>query len=151
MLKEILFLGIGGDGVQLISNLLSNAVNDLNYKVSNFYIYGSQVRGGESTVVIKISDEEIINPIYSSPDFVVVLNDTYIDKYKEDFNKNTKIIKIDDEKVLKNKNILILSKLVKNVFDDKTLLVKINDNILKQLEKKLKDKFENVKTIYLKG
>lgn len=148
MLKEVLVLGIGGDGVQLLSNFLSDSLSECGYAVSNFYIYGSQVRGGESTVVVKFSDNEIINPIYSSPDYVVVLNDSYYDKYKEEILKDTKIIKLTE--AVKNKNIILLSKLVKEISNDNGIENNLNEKIFLYIEKKFKDKAENIKQIYMK-
>lgn len=114
MLKEILILGIGGDGVQLIGNFLMNASLNRNYKISFYPIYGSQMRGGESTLVIKLSDEEIVNPVIYRPDIVAIMNDTYKNKYIDSL-KTSDVIDMTKSNVIKNKNIILLAKLVKKL------------------------------------
>lgn len=131
MLKEILILGIGGDGVQLTGNFLMNASLKKDYNVSFYPIYGSQMRGGESTLVIKISDKEIVNPMLSKPDIVAIVNDAHVNKYSK-YIKDAELIDFTKTKIIKNKNIILLAKLIKTLqFIDK-------NDIYEQIEKKFK-------------
>ena len=145
MLKEILILGIGGDGVQLTGNFLMNAFINNNYNVSFYPIYGSQMRGGESTLIIKVSDGEIVNPLLSNPDIVAIVNDTHFGKY-ENYAKHAKIIDISKSKILKNKNIVLLARIVKELKFVKT--EDIHNEIIKKFKKeevrtRITDCFDN--------
>lgn len=131
MLKEILIFGVGGDGVQLTGNFLMNACIKKNYNVSFYPIYGSQMRGGESTLVIKISDEEIVNPMLSKPDIVAIVNSTHKNKYIK-YIENACIMDVSNENIFKNKNIILLARLVKMLaFIDK-------NDIYEQIENKFR-------------
>ena len=114
MKLEILFIGIGGDGVLTIANILANAFIKKNYNVSFYPFYGSEQRGGEVCCTLKVDDKnDIVNPILSSPDFYLVLNDKFLEKYKCFGSENAKYIYVDDmNRTLKNKNIILLREFV---------------------------------------
>ena len=114
MKLEIFFIGIGGDGVLTIAKILASAFIKKNYNVSVYPFYGSEQRGGEVCCVLKVDDEdEIVNPILTSPNFYIVLNDKFLEKYKIFENETSKYLYVEDEyKNQKNKNVMLLRKLV---------------------------------------
>jgi len=57
--------------------------------------YGAEVRGGTAYSMTKISNKEIANPIVTSPDILVVMNEPSLTKYEE---------------LLKSKGLMILNK-----------------------------------------
>jgi len=75
MIKEfrILVGGFGGQGVLLAGKLLADACVQKGYKVSWMPSYGPEMRGGTCNCRVVISEENIINPIFSRPDVTLVL------------------------------------------------------------------------------
>lgn len=114
MKLEIFFIGIGGDGVLTIAKILASAFIKKNYNVSVYPFYGSEQRGGEVCCVLKVDDEdEIVNPILTSPNFYIILNDKFLEKYKIFENETSKYLYVEDEyKNQKNKNVMLLRKFV---------------------------------------
>lgn len=105
---EITILGIGGNGVITIADLLASIANIYGKYISIYSNYGSQMRGGEVIATVKISDNRIKNPKYSSSDIFVIINDTYFNKYQNLINDKTIIIK-------ESNNILALYEILKNL------------------------------------
>lgn len=137
-MKEITILGLGGQGVITVGELIGNIYNKIDKYISLYSFYGSQMRGGEVGITIKIDDDEIVNPVSNVADIFVVLDDSYLDNYKYQINDNTKVIYTDN-------NIKALAKILKEL--------NMNDN--KLVEETLKDRFKNnekyeknIKTFY---
>lgn len=137
-MKEITILGLGGQGVITVGELIGNIYNKIDKYISLYSFYGSQMRGGEVGITIKIDDDEIVNPVSNVADIFVVLDDSYLDNYKYQINENTKLIHTDN-------NIKALAKILKEL--------NMNDN--KLVEETLKDRFKNnekyeknIKTFY---
>ena len=137
-MKEITILGLGGQGVITVGELIGNIYNKIDKHISLYSFYGSQMRGGEVGITIKIDDDEIVNPVSNVADIFVVLDDSYLDNYKYQINENTKLIHTDN-------NIKALAKILKEL--------NMNDN--KLVEETLKDRFKNnekyeknIKTFY---
>ena len=137
-MKEITILGLGGQGVITVGELIGNIYNKIDKYISLYSFYGSQMRGGEVGITIKIDDDEIVNPVSNVADIFVVLDDSYLDNYKYQINENTKLIHTDN-------NIKALAKILKEL--------NMNDN--KLVEETLKERFKNnekyeknIKTFY---
>jgi Pyruvate/2-oxoacid:ferredoxin oxidoreductase gamma subunit len=62
MEREILFTGIGGQGVQLAANVLSHAALAEGRDVQLFGSYGGMMRGGNTDAELVVADERITAP-----------------------------------------------------------------------------------------
>ncbi len=62
MEREIIFTGIGGQGIQLMAKILAQAAANEGKQVMLFGVYGGMMRGGSSESTIVIGDEEIQAP-----------------------------------------------------------------------------------------
>ena len=147
MTKEIFILGTGGEGALTIGDILMIASNKLSYSASFYPFYGSQMRGGESGCIVKIdtSGDDIINPTINSPDFFLILNDKFFEKYVIFKNENSKIKNIESNND-KNINLKLLKKFVDdtNIFND--------DNIIEALKERFKrEEVYNSKITIYKG
>lgn len=147
MTKEIFILGIGGQGALTIGDILMIASNKLSYSASFYPFYGSQMRGGESGCIVKIDTDgnDIVNPTINSPDYFLILNDKFFEKYKVFENDNSKYYSLNS---INDKNINI--KLLKIFIDDSKLF---DDNIIIDSikEKFRKEEVYNTKVDIYKG
>lgn len=123
--KEILIIGSGGQGALTIGEIILRAVSKKNYAVSFYPFYGSQMRGGSSSCVVKIDTENdfIINPTMNIATDIIVLDERYIDNYKDNMNEETVIYKnefLND----KNANLKMLKKYINdnNFIDDEDII-----------------------------
>lgn len=62
MEREILFTGIGGQGVQLAAKSLAYAAMREGRRVLMFGTYGGMMRGGDTDATIVIGDDSLITP-----------------------------------------------------------------------------------------
>lgn len=86
-LKQIMFCGLGGQGVVLAGNILGQAaINDKKW-VSGSNAYGSQARGGITRSEVVISDEPIKFPHIIKADILVALSQSAYDKYILEINE----------------------------------------------------------------
>jgi Pyruvate/2-oxoacid:ferredoxin oxidoreductase gamma subunit len=60
--REILFTGIGGQGVQLAAKSLAYAAMREGRRVLMFGTYGGMMRGGDTDATIVVGDESLITP-----------------------------------------------------------------------------------------
>lgn len=74
MLLKILLSGDGGQGIQLMSDLICRAAIERGFFVSHIPNYGLEQRGGVSLAFIQISDSDIAYPKFSKPDVAVILS-----------------------------------------------------------------------------
>ena len=74
MLLKILLSGDGGQGIQLMSDLICRAAIERGFFVSHIPNYGLEQRGGVSLAFIQISDNEIAYPKFSTADILVILS-----------------------------------------------------------------------------
>ena len=144
MLREILIIGIGGQGALTVGEILLYAAKNKNYGASFYPFYGSQMRGGESGCVVKIdtSGRDVLNPTINSPNDFILLSDKFFDKYKRFASENSKYYQIDemelkkyiDIDIRKNFNILILKKYVKQsmLFTDGEIIEAIKEKFKKE-------------------
>lgn len=75
MLLKILLAGDGGQGIQLISDLLTQASFVNGFFVSQIPNYGLEQRGGVSLSFLIISDQEISYPKFTKPDILLVMSE----------------------------------------------------------------------------
>lgn len=74
MRKEILFVGLGGQGIKLLGEILGEAAALEGKEVVSSASYGAEVRGELCYSEVVVSQEEIDYPRTVRPDFVVVLS-----------------------------------------------------------------------------
>ena len=75
MNKNILISGSGGQGVKLMSLVLSKIISDFDYNVSLVFSYDAAMRGGSIVAFLKYSDSTIDNPIIEDADIHLKLSD----------------------------------------------------------------------------
>ena len=75
MLNKVFCAGLGGQGVLTLGMLLAEMAAAQGLFVTWTPEYDSAMRGGSSTVKVKISDEELISPFMDDIDILVALAD----------------------------------------------------------------------------
>lgn len=89
---RILIAGFGGQGVLLCGRILANACIQKGYWTSWLPSYGPEMRGGVCNCRVVISEEKIINPIFSKANIVIILNKDSAIKFAPSVRENGIII-----------------------------------------------------------
>jgi 2-oxoglutarate ferredoxin oxidoreductase subunit gamma len=82
MQQAIVLAGFGGQGILFAGMVLAYAGMDTGKHVTWIPSYGPEMRGGNSHVVVVVSDEEIGSPVVRHPDAAVVFNAPSMQKYE---------------------------------------------------------------------
>ena len=83
MEKSFIIAGFGGQGVMVMGQLLSYTACETTEKyVTYFPSYDAEMRGGTANCYVVISDDPVGAPKVSQADYVVVLNDPSMAKFK---------------------------------------------------------------------
>jgi len=141
MLIKILLSGDGGQGIQLISDMLAQAAFANNFFVSQIPNYGLEQRGGVSLSYLQISDKEIAYSRFSEPDIMLVMSEQAKKRTEKFQISNFKFQIGDFGNELKEKNISIKSYnifflgLLAKLLEEKGVLKK--EQVFALLEKKL--------------
>ena len=102
MKKEIRICGFGGQGVILSGFIIGKAASVfMDYNAVQSQSYGPEARGGAARSEVIISDEKIGYPRPTGVDLLVAMSQESFDTYRDDLNKNTKIV-IDPDLVPKH-------------------------------------------------
>lgn len=104
MLYRILCAGMGGQGVLTLGMILAEASAAQDKYVTWVPAYGSEMRGGDASCQLKISDEAIGNPYAQEVDILVALTEKAV---------NDHISKVEDDGLL-----IVNSSIVKNLPQD---------------------------------
>ena len=96
MMSKILIAGDGGQGVQLIAEVLCQTAFANNKEVSFIPNYGLEQRGGISLAYIQISDEKITYPKFSKPDILAIMSDQALLRTEAYQTPTTKLINVKD-------------------------------------------------------
>jgi 2-oxoglutarate ferredoxin oxidoreductase subunit gamma len=72
--EEVITAGSGGQGVLLWGQILAHAAMSTWPHVSWVPSYSPEVRGGEATCTVVLSDDEMCSPIVANPHTAVLLN-----------------------------------------------------------------------------
>lgn len=72
-ITKILLAGEGGQGIQALSKILSQALFDVGYEVSYIPQFGPEQRGTPSVAFIQFGKEKITYPKFSKADLLVIL------------------------------------------------------------------------------
>lgn len=83
MEKSLIIAGFGGQGVMVIGQLLAYTACETTDKFVTFFpSYGAEMRGGTANCYVVISDEPVGAPKVSRADYVVVLNDPSLERFR---------------------------------------------------------------------
>ena len=74
MLSNIICAGVGGQGALTLGMLLAEASALQGKNVTYTPEYGAQMRGGNASVKLKISDDPIVNPYMEKVDILVAMH-----------------------------------------------------------------------------
>lgn len=100
-LIKIILSGEGGQGIQTIAQILSEAAFASNYHVSYIPHYGVEMRMGISFAYLQISTEKIALPKFSYADILAIMSRRQLEIPRSFLNKNTLLINaIDLDKIL---------------------------------------------------
>lgn len=86
---NILFAGEGGQGVQVIAEILSKAAFLEGKGVLYIPNFGVEQRGGVSIAYVVIDDKTVVYPKFETADYVVILSDRSTDRVKRYINVNS--------------------------------------------------------------
>ncbi|MBI4495706.1 MAG: 2-oxoacid:acceptor oxidoreductase family protein [Deltaproteobacteria bacterium] len=82
MHHEVIMSGVGGQGIMVIGNLLSQAAFLEELKVTYLPSYGVEKRGGHADCTVVISSAEIGSPVVGYPMSCIAMNRTSLAKYE---------------------------------------------------------------------
>ncbi|HOE20506.1 MAG: 2-oxoacid:acceptor oxidoreductase family protein [Spirochaetes bacterium] len=81
MYYDIIMAGFGGQGIQIISQLVAVASINKGLEVTYLPSYGVEKRGGRTNVFLVISDREIGSPVTNHPRALLVMDQNSFDTY----------------------------------------------------------------------
>lgn len=79
--REILFAGLGGQGVLTCGLILAEVAVFNGWRATWSPSYGSAMRGGSASCTVKYSDGEVYNPTQEEPDLLLAMNGTALTQY----------------------------------------------------------------------
>jgi len=82
MKLEMLFSGIGGQGIMILGELLCCAASKAGHMVTFQPFYGQEKRGGRTMCYVVIS-EEMESPIFATADVTLVMDEGSLADYKD--------------------------------------------------------------------
>lgn len=141
---KILLAGEGGQGVQLVGELLAKAAFEEGKSTLLIPNFGVEQRGGVSLAFVVVDQREVVYPKFEKAELLVVFCDRAIERVKRYADNQTQIIfgpAVREKPSLKTNlppkvwNIFLLGKIIRQ-----TQIVNIQ-TILRVMEEKLKDKF----------
>lgn len=145
ILMKILIAGDGGQGVQTIAKIISEAAFEAGREVSVVPNYGVEQRGGMSLAYLQIGSEPIVYQKFSRPDLLVLMSEkarprvaAYLPKTGEIWETEKHLAELKEKNLpAKSYNMLVIGLLTKKLIGEKLLdLVSVKTGI----EKKLKSK-----------
>lgn len=90
---KILIAGEGGQGVQSLGKIISEAAFEENLQVTLIPNYGVEQRGGVTLIFLRLKrNKPIIYPKFSQADILVWLSDRAVKRTEQYKNKNTIVI-----------------------------------------------------------
>ena len=142
---KILLAGDGGQGIQLLSNIICESAFEKGLEVTHIPNYGLEQRGGVSLSFIKIDDKKIPYPKFTTPDLMFIISDQSRGRVENHLGEGQEVLDIKDFKekldgeniVLRSWNIFFLGAILKRL--DGEGLVDM-DFAKKYLENKLSPK-----------
>lgn len=145
MLIKILIAGDGGQGVQTIAQILSQAAFQSNYQVSLIPNYGLEQRGGMSLAYLQISDQQIAYPRFSRPDYLFLMSKQVRPRVEQYLPKSQHIVETEKYlDLLKEKNLPVLSYnllvlgMITKILSEQSIIS--SESVKAEIESKLKNK-----------
>ena len=92
MIKNFIFAGSGGQGVVSIGAILAYIFMLSDKFITFTSSYGAEMRGGAVNCEINMADREIYCPSQDKVDYLVVFNQTSLDKFISKVKENGTII-----------------------------------------------------------
>jgi 2-oxoglutarate ferredoxin oxidoreductase subunit gamma len=89
--NELIFSGVGGQGIMLIGKMLCAAAVDKGYQVTFAPTYGQEKRGGRTSCQIVISDS-VDSPVISEADIVLIMDEKSLEDFKDRVKKGAYLI-----------------------------------------------------------
>lgn len=123
MLERIIIAGAGGQGNLFLGKILCLAAIKEEKNATWFPSYGPAMRGGKSTCMVVISDEEIDSYIVKSPDALIVMNKPSL-YFIKDVDKGIIII---NQSLAKYDSKIVNSNLDINLIETESILKEIDD------------------------
>ncbi|HYF92352.1 MAG TPA: 2-oxoacid:acceptor oxidoreductase family protein [Symbiobacteriaceae bacterium] len=81
MMEKLRLAGFGGQGVMFMGKVLAHAGMIGNKHVTWIPSYGPEMRGGTANCSVIIADDEIGEPVASTPDILVAMNEPSLRKF----------------------------------------------------------------------
>jgi len=106
MIKKIIIVGEGGQGVKLLAHALSSILAQINMNVTLTYTYDAAVRGGNVTANIIYSDKEIENPIIDNADILLMLSEVTGFSAKKMIIEKSIFKEGDEEKLFESEDVI---------------------------------------------
>lgn len=91
-ITKILIAGEGGQGVQVIAEILTLAAKEQNEETSYIPNFGVEQRNGVSIAFVQLGQAEISYPKFSTADILIAMCDRSIEAIKEFADENTLVI-----------------------------------------------------------
>ena len=82
MYFDVIMAGFGGQGIQIISQIMVEAAINRGLEVTYLPSYGVEKRGGRTNVIVVFSDEAIGSPITNHPLSVIAMDAIALEKYQ---------------------------------------------------------------------
>lgn len=140
---KILIAGEGGQGIQVIAEILAKAAFFEGKKALYIPNFGVEQRGGVSLAFVVIDDKQVVYPKFEKADILAILSDRSWERVKDYVNPQTKIIKgaaVSGEKPsslpIKVNNIVVLEKI------NREGKIVRKENLVKVLEERFAKQFE---------
>ena len=74
MIKNIMIVGVGGQGSLLASKILGKAAMDAGYDVKVSEVHGMSQRGGSVVTYVRYGDEAVYSPVIGAGEADVILS-----------------------------------------------------------------------------
>lgn len=142
---KIIFAGEGGQGIQVIAEILAKAAFLENKTATYIPNFGVEQRGGISVAFVTIQNSPIVYPKFIKADFIVILSERARERVKNHIDEKTTIILgpavlngIKPDMPAKTWNIVSLGQLNKiaKVVSPQSLIKAIEDRFAKQFAEK---------------
>ncbi|MEK7508848.1 MAG: 2-oxoacid:acceptor oxidoreductase family protein [Patescibacteria group bacterium] len=143
---KILIAGEGGQGVQSLAYILTQALFKAGLEVSFVPNYGLEQRGGMSLAYIQVSNKKIVYPRFNRPDLLILMAESARPRVAKLISQTQQVLETEPHKELlkENKlpahtyNMLTLGILAKILADKKIIKTEeIRNEIKSKLGKKL--------------
>ncbi|MCJ7804068.1 MAG: 2-oxoacid:acceptor oxidoreductase family protein, partial [Desulfobacterales bacterium] len=74
-MKRVIFTGVGGQSVRIISHVLAMALKELGYEVALLFDYDSSIRNQRITAYLSYDRKPIENPMIDEADILIRLHE----------------------------------------------------------------------------